>query len=103
MELPQKNIEKIKRELEKSYEERDYKRITEILGEIRRFYSVYSVRSIDYYYPRLLKEVKRKKNYRIVEVLEGHGYAVRTLQVLPDGRIVSGSYDRTIRVWEIDS
>ncbi|MDW8034679.1 MAG: hypothetical protein RMI79_07120, partial [Nitrososphaerota archaeon] len=84
MELPQKNIEKIKEELEeKSYEERDYKRITESLDEIRRFYT-------GYYYPRLLKEVKRKKNYRIVEVLKGHEYSIRTLQVLPDRRIVSG-------------
>lgn len=29
--------------------------------------------------------------------------SVSALAVLPDGRVVSGSYDRTLRVWEVDS
>ncbi|MEK7094621.1 MAG: serine/threonine protein kinase, partial [Patescibacteria group bacterium] len=32
------------------------------------------------------------------ETLEGHAGPVYTLQVLPDGRIVSGSWD-TIKIW----
>ncbi len=32
-------------------------------------------------------------------VLEGHTNAVSTLAVLPDGRLASGSYDSTVRVW----
>ncbi|MCS7184277.1 MAG: WD40 domain-containing protein [Patescibacteria group bacterium] len=53
-----------------------------------------------YYYPRHLKEVEKKINYRVVEILEGHEYIIYTLQVLPNGTIVSESYDRTIRIWE---
>jgi WD40 repeat protein len=34
-------------------------------------------------------------------VLEGHGGSVIALAVLPDGRVVSGSDDRTIRVWDL--
>ena len=49
--------------------------------------------------PRGLTDVVLKKDYKCVEVLEGHTGWVSCLQVLPDGRIVSGSDDRTIRIW----
>jgi WD40 repeat protein len=32
-------------------------------------------------------------------VLEGHTRAVQALAVLPDGRLASSSYDKTVRVW----
>ena len=31
-----------------------------------------------------------------------HIQAIASVAVLPDGRLVSGSEDRTIRVWDID-
>ena len=37
--------------------------------------------------------------YHCVETLKGHTNWVNTLQVLPDGRIVSGSDDNTIKIW----
>lgn len=52
------------------------------------------------YYPKELKRVERKENYRNFETLEGHTSWVWTLQVLPDGRIVSGSDDNTIKIWD---
>jgi WD40 repeat protein len=33
--------------------------------------------------------------------LEGHSSGVTALCLLPDGRLASGSYDRTIRLWDI--
>ena len=32
--------------------------------------------------------------------LEGHEFLVAALAVMPDGRLVSGSYDKTIRLWD---
>ena len=40
-----------------------------------------------------------KSWYREVAKLEGHIFAVQCLQALPDGRIVSGSRDGTLRCW----
>ena len=34
-------------------------------------------------------------------ILSGHINGVLSVSVLPDGRIVSGSFDKTIRVWDI--
>ncbi|MFH1620792.1 MAG: WD40 repeat domain-containing protein [Patescibacteria group bacterium] len=56
----------------------------------------------NYFYPRQLTGVERKKDYKIIETLEGHTSYVLTLQVLPDGRIVSGSSDNTIIIWDKD-
>ena len=39
---------------------------------------------------RTMRTVEKKKNYRVVETIGGDLGPVRTLQVLPDGRIVAG-------------
>lgn len=41
--------------------------------------------------------------YKCVQILRGHRNAVYTLGLLPDGRIVSGSMDKTVRVWHLSS
>jgi len=48
---------------------------------------------------RILPFVEKKKEYKNTETLEGHTGWVLTLQVLPDGRIVSGGSDETIKIW----
>lgn len=35
----------------------------------------------------------------LLRTLEGHSNGVRALEVLPDGRLASGSYDGTIKLW----
>ena len=35
--------------------------------------------------------------------LSGHGGEVRALAMTGDGRVVSGSSDRTVKVWDLDS
>ena len=49
--------------------------------------------------PRMMESVVLKRGYREVAELQGHTDRVNCLQALPDGRIVSGSHDRTLRVW----
>ncbi len=39
----------------------------------------------------------------LVRTLSGHGGWVRALAVTRDGRVVSGSYDRTVKVWGLNS
>ena len=48
---------------------------------------------------RPVESVVVKRGYREVESLKGHAHHVNCLQALPDGRIVSGGYDHTLRVW----
>ena len=48
---------------------------------------------------RYLPYVEKKEKYKVVETLEGHKNWISALQVLPDGRIVSGSWDTTIKIW----
>ena len=50
----------------------------------------------DRYY---LKQVERKNHYQVIETLKGHNDWVSAFQVLPDGRIVSGSRDDIIKIW----
>ena len=33
--------------------------------------------------------------------LEGHSHSVAALCLLPDGRLASGAYDNTIRLWDV--
>ena len=63
------------------------------LQEIKKF-SEYDLRE--------LKSIVLKTGYGVVDTLAGHTSAVFCLQALPDGRIVSGSSDRTIRIWSRD-
>lgn len=37
------------------------------------------------------------------KILEGHSEPVKCITVLPDGRIVSGSWDKTIKIWDPNS
>jgi WD40 repeat protein len=60
------------------------------------------IKELERFAPRELTEVVLKKKYKCVEVLEGHASWVLCLQVLPDGRIVSGSDDGTILIWSRD-
>jgi WD40 repeat protein len=53
-----------------------------------------------YYDPREMESVVKKEKYRKIENLRGHEGMVLTLQVLPDGRIVSGGGDGTIKIWD---
>ena len=34
--------------------------------------------------------------------LTGHEHTVWTVTALPDGRVVSGSYDKTLKVWDLN-
>jgi WD40 repeat protein len=36
----------------------------------------------------------------LVQTLEGHTLRIMCLSVLADGRLVSGSWDKTLRVWD---
>ncbi|WP_330926814.1 WD40 repeat domain-containing protein [Candidatus Sororendozoicomonas aggregata] len=42
-----------------------------------------------------------KCSIRYQETLTGHKGCVTSLLVLPDGRLVSGSYDKTIKIWDL--
>ena len=33
--------------------------------------------------------------------LEGHTHTIKTLALLPDGRLASGSVDKTVRLWNV--
>ena len=49
--------------------------------------------------PRTIESVVAKRDYKSVEELKAHTADVNCLQALPDGRIVSGSDDNTLRIW----
>jgi WD40 repeat protein len=69
----------------------------ELLRELRE--KLETLREWDRWDPRTRESVVPKKNYQEVGVLSGHSGVVFCLQALPDGRIVSGSDDKTIRIW----
>ena len=68
-----------------------------LLEELNNDIYIYKWDKYDRYY--LPKETKIKENYHVVDTLEGHDDSINTLQVLPDGIIVSGSDDGTIKIW----
>ena len=49
-----------------------------------------------------LPSVTLKRGYRKIAKLDGHADYVRSVHVLPDGKIVSGSDDRSVRIWAPD-
>ncbi len=54
--------------------------------------------------PEGMRQAKLPENYANIEAqetLEGHQDWIRTLQVLADGKIVSGSDDNTIKIWDL--
>ena len=57
-----------------------------------------ALREFDRWDPRQLESVVLKRNYQEVEQIDV-GSGVHCLHVLLDGRIVSGSEDRTLRIW----
>ena len=57
-----------------------------------------ALREFDRWDPRQLESVVLKRNYQEVEQIDV-GSGVHCLHVLLDGRIVSGSKDRTLRIW----
>ena len=62
-----------------------------------------AIKEFEDYDLRSLKSIVLKNNYRSIEVLSGHSDWVYCLQFLPDGRIVSGSVDKTLRIWTRDN
>ena len=58
-----------------------------------------ALREFEKFDPWPMESVVLKRGYRKVAKLQGHTDRVECLQALPDGRIVSGSYDNTLRVW----
>jgi WD40 repeat protein len=57
-----------------------------------------ALRDYDLFDPRQMDAVVAKRNYRWVEKVDV-GSGANALQVLPDGRVVSLSDDRIIRIW----
>ncbi|MFH1197783.1 MAG: NB-ARC domain-containing protein [bacterium] len=58
--------------------------------------------------PMILRQWKKYNKYNphqsLLSLLEGHTHGVSSLSITPDGkRVVSGSEDKTLRVWEIES
>jgi len=60
------------------------------------------IKKFSEYDPREMKLTVLKTGYGVVDTLEGHTSAVFCLRALPDGRIVSGSWDNTLRIWSRD-
>jgi WD40 repeat protein len=73
----------------------------QILRDLRE--KLEAIKKYEEYSPRELPAIVSKINYKESEVLKGHRDSVYCLQALPDGRIVSGSYDHTLRIWQRDS
>ena len=57
-----------------------------------------AIREYEKWDPRAMDSIVLKSGYQVVETLT-HRRSVLCLQALPDGRIVSGSADQTLRTW----
>ncbi|HWO07756.1 MAG TPA: WD40 repeat domain-containing protein [Candidatus Paceibacterota bacterium] len=90
----QANIDAIKASLEALYR-------TQKESLKRKFWEAYNQRLPEgMRFPHLPENCEGMTVKETLAGQEGHKDAVWTLQVLPDGRIVSGSNDRTIKIWE---
>jgi len=75
-------------------------RKAEILGKLVKDLKGYV--GYDKYDPKQLSEFTAKRDYKCVDQLIGHDRSVWRLHALPDGKIVSGSWDKSIRIWSKD-
>ena len=91
-------------EYQKAVETGDLTRAKKLKAELEQKRNALAEKLLSFkwerYNRRCLKTVEDKKKYQAKETLAGHAERVYTLQVLPDGRIVSGSYDQTIKIWD---
>lgn len=93
-------------ELEQVSKTGDLKRGKELKAELKQRHDALKEKvwllkweKFDRYY---LKQVERKHHYQVIETLKGHTDSVYILQVLPDGRIVSGSDEKGHKIKEIE-
>lgn len=54
---------------------------------------------LDLVFDLVLSTVRRWRNGKAVEVLEGHDGPVQSVLSLPSGEVVTGSSDTTMRIW----
>jgi WD40 repeat protein len=54
----------------------------------------------DWMWLRRRNRPEKKVRSGLIAVLEGHTHQVDGAQVLPDGRVLSWSYDKTLRLWD---
>jgi WD40 repeat protein/serine/threonine protein kinase len=86
------------------YEKRDYNHSFSILFEIWKANKFSEIEPIRDLYSRLLTKGRLSGTHFAFQksLLDGHTSWVYSVVVSPDGRhIVSGSYDKTLRVWEL--
>ena len=74
--------------------------ITEMMTKLAGTLS--EIREHEKWDPRAMDSIVPKSGYQVVETLV-HRNPILCLQALPDGRIVSGSNDPTVRIWSKES